>query len=275
MKQAAGPDAGIAGAVIPDTVGVTAPVVATAQPPVVAARAVPRGRPRDPQLESRVFDAAIALYAECGWPGFNFEAIARRAGVGKAALYRRWESRGELLRQTLEARWLQVGAIDTGSLRGDLVRLARMCLEVRTSSYAGTALHMLVDGGRFPEVAAVTAPYGEATIRQARAIVRRAIDRGELEGSVNPGMVLDVVVGGVTNHVATTPLRLRPTMIAKMDAFAESLVDILLRGIGQPAARNPGDNRLAFALGGHFSHVAPGDGPQPSPIPSLQEHTQP
>jgi hypothetical protein len=79
-------------------------------------------------------------------------------------------------------------------------------------------------------------------------------------------MVLDIVVGGVTNHVATTPLRLRPTMIAKMDAFAESLVDILLRGIGQPTARSPGDNLLP---------VAPGDGPQPSPIPSLQEHTQP
>ena len=257
------------------------------------ARPAPRGRPRDPQLESRVFDAAIALYAECGWQGFNFEAIARRAGVGKAALYRRWESRGELLRQTLEARWLQVGAIDTGSLRSDLVRLACMCLEVRTSSYAGTALHMLVDGGRFPEVAAVTAPYGEATIRQARAIVRRAIDRGELEGSVNPGMVLDIVVGGVTNHVATTPLRLRPTMIAKMDAFAESLVDILLRGIGQPAARGLGDNRSPVAPGDHpspvalsdllspvapgdhLSPVAPGDGPQPSPIRNTEEQTQP
>ncbi len=217
----------------------------------------PRGRPRDPQLESRVFDAAIALYAECGWQGFNFEAIARRAGVGKAAMYRRWETRGELLRQTLEARWLQVGSIDTGSLRGDLVRLASMCLAARTSSYAGTALHMLVDGARLPEVAAATAPYGEATIRQARAIVRRAIARGELDASVNPGMVLDIVVGGVTNHVATTPVRLRPAMLAKMDAFAGSLVDILLRGIGQHQAR-AADGSL-----------------QPGPSTSEQEHTSP
>ena len=39
-----------------------------------------RGRPLDPGLEDRVFDAAIALYAETGWAGFSFEAVARRAG---------------------------------------------------------------------------------------------------------------------------------------------------------------------------------------------------
>ena len=270
MKQAARPSSSgssPAGAATP----AGAPARARSAPPdgagaearvdAVAMRPLPRGRPRDPLLESRVFDAAIELYAECGWSGFNFEAIARRAGVGKAALYRRWESRGELLRQTLEARWLQVGAIDTGSLRGDLVRLAHMCLEVRTSSYAGTALHMLMDGQRFPEVAAVTAPYGEATIRQARAIVRRAIARGELEGSVNPGMVLDVVVGGVTNHVATTPARLRPAMLAKMEAFAESLVDILLRGISQSGAQAAShvatDNGAGVANGRALARAAP------------------
>jgi hypothetical protein len=40
------------------------------------------------------------------------------------------------------------------------------------------------------------------------------------------------VVGGVINHVATTPLRLRGAMVAKMDAFTTDLVDTALRGIG-------------------------------------------
>jgi DNA-binding transcriptional MerR regulator/predicted nucleic acid-binding protein len=47
------------------------------------ARARP-GRPRDPNLESRVFAAALRVYAEAGWSGFSFDAVARRAGVGKA-----------------------------------------------------------------------------------------------------------------------------------------------------------------------------------------------
>ena len=63
-----------------------------------------RGRPRDPNLEERVFDAAIAVYAEGGWRTFSFATVAARAGVGKAALYRRWESPGEMLKDVLDAR---------------------------------------------------------------------------------------------------------------------------------------------------------------------------
>ncbi|HEX2890594.1 TetR/AcrR family transcriptional regulator [Vineibacter terrae] len=193
-----------------------------------------RGRPRDPGLEGRVFDAAIALYAEVGWAGFSFDALAKRSGVGKDALYRRWgASRAGLLRQTLEARWYGLEQIDTGSIREDLLALARMWLRLRTGPYGQVGLHMMVDTLRFPEVADVLAGYREDAVRQARSIVRRAIDRGEIPPSTNPGLVLDIVVGGVTNHVATTPQRLRPAMTAKMDEFAVSLVDVLLSGVKQ------------------------------------------
>ena len=64
-------------------------------------------------------------------------------------------------------------------------------------------------------------------------MVRRAIARDEIPQTVNPGLLLDIVVGGVTNHVATTPAHLRGAMIAKMDAFAETLVDLVLRGVAR------------------------------------------
>ena len=44
------------------------------------------GRPRDPSLEPRVVAAALAVYAENGWSGFNFEAVARRAARQGPAL---------------------------------------------------------------------------------------------------------------------------------------------------------------------------------------------
>jgi AcrR family transcriptional regulator len=190
-----------------------------------------RGRPRDPQLEDRVFDAAISLYAEAGWAGFNFDAIARRAGVGKAALYRRWPSRGELLRQTFEVRWYVVDRIDTGSLHGDLTELARMCLESLTGPHGGAAAFMAVDWTRHPEVRLSTAPYRESTVRQGRAMVRRAVTRGEVAESVNPGLLLDIVVGAISNHVDTTPVRMRNAMIAKSPQFIDSLVETVLRGV--------------------------------------------
>lgn len=194
--------------------------------------AASRGRPRDPGLEDRVFDAAIALYAEGGWAGFSFEALARRSGVGKAGLYRRWANRQELLRQTLEARWLAPARIDTGALREDLLALARQIFAAYAGQHARAARWMAMDAEIHPEVRSATAPYVEATIRQGRAIVRRAITRGEVAAKVNPGLLMDVVVGGVINHVATTPLRLRGAMVAKMDAFTTDLVDTALRGIG-------------------------------------------
>jgi AcrR family transcriptional regulator len=177
-----------------------------------------------------VLDAAIALYAETGWAGFTYEALARRSGVGKASLYGRWPARGDLLRLTFERRWFTVGAINTGDLRGDLIELSRMIFTIITSANAGAGRWMGMDAMQYAEVRAVSAPYTEATIRQGRAIVRRAIARGEIAASVNPGLLMDLVVGGVTNHVSTTPPRLRPAMISKMIAFTELLVDTVLRG---------------------------------------------
>ncbi|HWA61078.1 MAG TPA: TetR/AcrR family transcriptional regulator [Caulobacteraceae bacterium] len=196
-----------------------------------AALAPARGRPRDPLMEARVFDAAIALYAEAGWAGFNFDAVARRAGVGKASLYRRWAGRGDLLRQTLEQRWYAVEGIDTGTLRGDLLALARSIGRALTGPHSGAQSWMRLDGALHPEVLDFLRPYSEAAVRQGRAIVRRAIARGEIDSGVNPGLLMDLVVGGVTNHVGTTPPRLADTMISKMDAFTASLVDTVLRGV--------------------------------------------
>jgi DNA-binding transcriptional MerR regulator len=71
----------------------------TARGPGAAAhheRRARSGRPRDPDLESRVLAAALRVYAEAGWSGFSFDAVARRAGVGKAPLYLRWQS-GQLV----------------------------------------------------------------------------------------------------------------------------------------------------------------------------------
>jgi AcrR family transcriptional regulator len=190
-----------------------------------------RGRPRDPGLEDRVFDAAIALYAEGGWAGFSFEAVARRAGVGKAGLYSRWTGRQELLRQTFEARWLAPARIDTGTLRGDLIALAGQVFAAYAGEHAGVSRWSSFDAQTYPEARAAVAPYTEASIRQGRAIVRRGIARGDVAADVNPGLLMDLVVGGVTNHVGTTPLRLRSAMISKMKAFTADLVDTVLRGV--------------------------------------------
>jgi len=179
-----------------------------------------------------VFDAAIAIYAAGGWRALSFDAVARQAGVGKSALYRRWSNRGDLLRETLEARWYAIGTIDEGSLRGDLLALARMCMNALAGPYGGVLTHLQADAQVSKDARAATAPYGQQTILQARQIIRRAMARGELSAQFNPSLLIDVVIGGVTNHVTSTPKRLREAMLAQAERFTVELVDLALRGAG-------------------------------------------
>jgi AcrR family transcriptional regulator len=186
-------------------------------------------------MESRVFDAALAVYSKFGWSGFNFDVIARAAGVGKGAIYRRWKKRADLLNETLKARWEWVNAIDTGSLHGDLIALARMMFDAHAGPFGDVGLHLRSEPRRFAELRAFTDPYKNDLIHQGRGIVRRAINRGEVPGSTSPGLIMDVVVGAVINHVSSTPDRLRSAMIAKRDAFITDLVNLVLAGV--PRAR--------------------------------------
>src|ERR1700755_628081 len=76
-------------------------------------------RSRDPAI----LDAALAALTEHGYDATNMNDIAARAGVGKAAIYRRWSSKAALMADAL-VHWrpdlLEDDAPDTGSLAGDL-----------------------------------------------------------------------------------------------------------------------------------------------------------
>ena len=190
-----------------------------------------RGRPRDPELEGRVFDAVMQIYAHGGWSALTFEAVARESGVGKSSLYRRWDSQQTLLHAAMKARWLPVHNIDTGSLHSDLRELAQMIFDNRTGDYANMSNRLLIDAARFPELREVSSPYMEETVLQARAIIRRAAARGEVPSSLNHGLLMDLVVGAVNNHVLTTPPKLRKEMQRKAPSFLDELVKIVLRGV--------------------------------------------
>ena len=77
------------------------------------------GRPRDPDVDRRVADAAITLFGEAGWAGFSVEAVAKRASVGKASIYLRWPTKEALLVEALRLRVGIIDEVDTGSLRED------------------------------------------------------------------------------------------------------------------------------------------------------------
>src|SRR5262245_56999886 len=61
------------------------------------------GRPRSADVDQAILRAGFMLFIEHGVAGASIEKIARRAGVAKTSIYRRWTSRDALLAQAIEA----------------------------------------------------------------------------------------------------------------------------------------------------------------------------
>jgi len=189
----------------------------------------PAGRPRDPEVDRRITLAAVALFGETGWAGFSLEAVARRAGVGKASIYLRWETKERLLTDSLGTRVINVADADTGTLRGDLVELARQMLHLYLGENSAAALRMSVEAPTIPGVAQRWAELRESQVLAARAMVRRGIRRGEIPEGASVTLLLDTLCGGVVMYVSSTPEHLLPRLRTEADDYAQRLVDFLLR----------------------------------------------
>jgi len=191
-----------------------------------------RGRPSDPDIEQRVVTAAIEVYAEAGWAGFTFDAIAARSGVGKAAIYRRWESKLDILQSAWRA--ASVGFVhvpDTGGLRSDLICVTRTLMERLDEPVGIAEVRILLDVKLFPEEFADLDHSRAATRAVARETVDRAVARGELPAGTRPEYVFDLVRGAVVHNFLMVPPGMADAWRARRGQFAEDIVDLVLAGI--------------------------------------------
>ena len=62
-----------------------------------------RGRPRDPALDTVILTAALELFIAHGIAGMSIEQVAKRAGVGKPTIYRRWSTKERLVADAIAA----------------------------------------------------------------------------------------------------------------------------------------------------------------------------
>lgn len=98
----------------------------TQTPPYTTRRGATRlrGRRLDAALDTRILEASGRLLAELSYDGMSIEAVASAAGVGKAAIYRRWPGKADLVLDTVRAKGFPVEEVpDSGTLRGDLLEL--------------------------------------------------------------------------------------------------------------------------------------------------------
>lgn len=187
------------------------------------------GRPRDPSLEPRVVAAALAVYAENGWSGFNFEAVARRAGVGKAPLYLRWSSKEDLLLAAFNAHTEAITIRDTGNLRDDLVEYACRLLgsETRPDGLAWLRLHL--EASIIPALhAAFSRQILSPHVEGARALLNGALKRGDLPAGSPADLLLDSLYGAVLIKILLSSPDERARLAGHPHGYAEPLVDFVL-----------------------------------------------
>jgi AcrR family transcriptional regulator len=192
------------------------------------------GRPRDPEVDERITRAAAEVFGTEGWARFSVDAVARRAGVGKASIYLRWPNKEALLVAVFASRLSGVRDIDTGSLRDDLVALARQVLHAFLDEAGGAVLRLMLEAESIPAGQEHLNRFLQSQAAAARAIVHRGIDRGQLRRDISVTLLLNTISGGALNHALTTPFRSRAKVAASADRYAEELVDFVLASVTTP-----------------------------------------
>jgi AcrR family transcriptional regulator len=212
----------------------------------VRAEARGPGRPRDPNLESRVFAAVLKIYAEAGWSGFSFDAVARSAGVGKAPLYLRWKTKEDLLLSALSAHYRSISITDSGNLRDDLVEYAARLLESKASPDGWAFLRIHLEATVVPALQArfssqIAIPHVEG----ARALLHRAIESGELPADTAVDLLLDGLYGAIVIRMMLSPPGQRAQLAAEPYRYAGPIVDFVLSAV--PGAGTTGGPGVARA----------------------------
>ncbi|WP_369244398.1 TetR/AcrR family transcriptional regulator [Streptomyces sp. R41] len=176
------------------------------------------------RVTDAITEAAFAELAEAGYARMSMEAVARRAGVGKAALYRRWSSKQAMIAELIRSRVTHTlpHTPSTGDLHSDLRELlATFRSQLANPLLARIWAGLLAEASHDDALAeglytGVTAPRRAA----ARTILQAAIDRGELP----PGLDLDL---GTDLLIAPLAFRVLVLQGSSDDEYLDTLTNAI------------------------------------------------
>ena len=183
-----------------------------------------------PAKTAAITAAVLAELCGSGYARLSMEAVARRAGVGKSALYRRWPGKQEMVTAALgELSVPLVPVPDTGTLRGDVrVLLDGMLAWLTHPQVARILPDVTSEAVRNPELAeALRAAVGTPRREASAVALRRAEERGELGVSID--VALDLLGAPLYWRLAV-----RHTDVP--DGYLEELAEALTRAVGRGPA---------------------------------------
>jgi AcrR family transcriptional regulator len=214
-----------------------------------------RGRPRSEKADQAILAATLRMVAEHGVAGTTIEGVAAEAGVGKTTIYRRWDSKTELILAAVSQMAPGGEPPDTGSVPGDLEALADM----QRSRLAETGLwtvapRVLAESMNDPELhRGFLNTVIEPNRLLIRTIFKRGIERGELRPDLDVEALVDILHGTVIYKIMTSagdPRSIDQVPATYMPLLAPGIVNSSSAAPASARPRSSGSSRAKRARSG-------------------------
>ncbi|MBB5850180.1 TetR/AcrR family transcriptional regulator [Amycolatopsis umgeniensis] len=182
------------------------------------------GRPRSREADAAILETALELLIESGATATSIEQVARRAGVTRATVYRRFPDKTRLLIAALEAAYGDPPPIPEIADVEQLVKSwATVVADPRQRRLLRRVYGAIED---LPELAkAYQDLFGKDRDQARRDVFARARDSGHLPAGVDLEVLLDLLTGAIWQHLATRPDTCTP-------AETEDFLRDVLRQVG-------------------------------------------
>ncbi len=205
-----------------------------------AARERRPGRPLDAGLGPAILDAVFVLLAEQGYGRLTTAAVAARAGVSTATLYRRWPSKRDLLLAAAEQiADAEAADTDTGVTESDLRELFAHKRRVLSGQVGVVLVALVGESTHDPELAGIVRKSIFDPVREhLDAILERARARGE-RVTTDASSAARLVVGTVLARIAFDAAVDASALAAGgFDLLPEGDAALLIRAIIHEAGRD-------------------------------------
>src|SRR4051794_17025692 len=192
-----------------------------------------RGRPRDPTLDARILEQALALLGSRGYVGLTLDELAERTGVAKTTILRRWPSKAAVAAAAVERLALQsVDVPDSGTLRGDLHALLHGAADTFARGRGMFVPRLVREAGHHSEITDLLFTVIHTRRQAYRRVLALAIARGELSPTVDQELFIDLLIGPIWT-------RLLITGDPVTRAYVDSIVDATLTAFDGTTGTTP------------------------------------
>ena len=180
-----------------------------------------------------IVEAVLAELAAVGFGRLTMDGVARRARAGKAALYRRWSSKQEMVLEVVTTISVPMAeTTPTEDLADDVARLVHGVADwLADARMSRIVPDLIAEAMRNPELAAaLTERLGSARRNYGQAVIDAAIARGEVSPDVDSEYVLDLIAAPVFWRTCGRREQTTP-------AYLDRVVGTVLRELGADAAQ--------------------------------------